>query len=109
MSFLCPSRRAAGAARVAGLAAVSSMALLAACAPDLGPAPKITAAADYATQRSLPAPTNAAWPGQDWWKAYNDPQLDTLIDEALKGSPDLKAAEARLDGHKKDMTTPDKL
>ena len=96
MSFLCPSRRAAAAARIAGLATASSLVLLAACAPDLGPMPKMTAAADYAAQRSLPAPTNAAWPGQDWWKAYNDPQLDTLIDEALKGAPDLKIAEARL-------------
>ena len=96
MSFLCPSRRAAAAARIAGLASASSLVLLAACAPDLGSMPQIKAASEYGTQRSLPAPTNAVWPGQDWWKAYNDPQLDTLIDEALKGSPDLKIAEARL-------------
>jgi NodT family efflux transporter outer membrane factor (OMF) lipoprotein len=96
MSFLSPSRRAAAAARIAGLATVSSLVLLAACAPDLGRMPQMKAASDYGTQRALPAPTGAAWPAQDWWKAYNDPQLDALIDEALQGSPDLRVAEARV-------------
>lgn len=36
------------------------------------------------------------WPDAVWWRAYEDPQLNTLIDEALNGSPDLKRAEARL-------------
>jgi NodT family efflux transporter outer membrane factor (OMF) lipoprotein len=36
------------------------------------------------------------WPGADWWRAYGDPQLDALIAEALVGSPDVAAAEARL-------------
>jgi len=37
----------------------------------------------------------AAWPAADWWKRFNDPQLDRLIDEALAGSPTLRVAEAR--------------
>jgi len=94
MSFFRPSRRVASAARIAG--SVSVLALLAACAPDLGPAPVIKAADGYATQRSLGAPATAAWPAADWWTAYNDPQLTSLIEEALKGSPDLKVAGARL-------------
>jgi NodT family efflux transporter outer membrane factor (OMF) lipoprotein len=73
-----------------------ALALLTACAPDLGPAPLIKPADSYATQRALQAPTAAAWPGSDWWTAYHDPQLTGLIEEALKGSPDLKAAEARV-------------
>ncbi len=40
----------------------------------------------------------AAWPRTDWWKQFNDPQLDQLIDEALAGSPTLRVAEARLRG-----------
>jgi NodT family efflux transporter outer membrane factor (OMF) lipoprotein len=94
MSFFPPSRRAAPAVLFAG--SVCALALLSACAPDLGPAPLIKSADSYATQRSLQAPTAAAWPGADWWTAYNDPQLTSLIDEALKASPDLKAAEARV-------------
>jgi multidrug efflux system outer membrane protein len=38
-----------------------------------------------------------AWPAQDWWKRYADPDLDTLIGMALEYSPTLAAAHARLD------------
>jgi NodT family efflux transporter outer membrane factor (OMF) lipoprotein len=31
-----------------------------------------------------------------WWKAFGDPQLDTLVDQALAGSPTLAAAMARV-------------
>ncbi|HEY1629854.1 MAG TPA: efflux transporter outer membrane subunit [Rhizomicrobium sp.] len=31
-----------------------------------------------------------------WWTAFGDPQLDTLVGEALKGNPSLAAAMARL-------------
>jgi NodT family efflux transporter outer membrane factor (OMF) lipoprotein len=37
----------------------------------------------------------AAWPTTDWWKAFNDPQLDQLMGEALADSPTLKVAAAR--------------
>ena len=37
-----------------------------------------------------------AWPKNDWWKAYGDPQLDSMIEEALRDSPNLAVAEARL-------------
>ncbi len=37
-----------------------------------------------------------AWPSNTWWQGFNDPQLNTLMDEAFKGSPDLKAANARI-------------
>jgi NodT family efflux transporter outer membrane factor (OMF) lipoprotein len=37
-----------------------------------------------------------AWPEDDWWRAYGDPQLDTLMGEALAGSPSLQVAQARL-------------
>ena len=31
-----------------------------------------------------------------WWTAFGDPQLNTLVDDALKGSPTLAAAMARV-------------
>ena len=43
------------------------------------------------------APVNpAAWPGEDWWQSYADSQLNDLIGEALKDSPSLQSAQARL-------------
>ena len=38
----------------------------------------------------------ASWPMTDWWKAYGDVQLGSLIEEALRDSPNLAVAEARL-------------
>lgn len=38
----------------------------------------------------------SAWPAADWWKQFGDPQLDRLVDEALHGSPNLRAADARV-------------
>jgi NodT family efflux transporter outer membrane factor (OMF) lipoprotein len=36
-----------------------------------------------------------AWPAQDWWTTFGDPQLSTLIEEALKNNPSLDEAQAR--------------
>ena len=33
----------------------------------------------YASDRSLAPAKDAAWPADDWWTAYGDPQLATLI------------------------------
>jgi NodT family efflux transporter outer membrane factor (OMF) lipoprotein len=38
----------------------------------------------------------AAWPADQWWRSYGDPQLDALVEEALAGSPTLEIAQARL-------------
>lgn len=72
--------------------------LMAACAtlPGLGPAPQPRSPASLASARSFAAPA-ADWPGDGWWRAYGDAQLDRLVEEALAGSPDLAAAKARLD------------
>ena len=37
----------------------------------------------------------AAWPQKNWWKRLGDGQLDGLIDEALRDSPDMQIASAR--------------
>jgi multidrug efflux system outer membrane protein len=37
------------------------------------------------------------WPAKDWWKRYQDPTLDQLIDLGLASSPTLATAHARYD------------
>lgn len=44
----------------------------------------------------LKARADAAWPGEAWWQAYADPQLDSLVAQALAGNPSLRAAQARV-------------
>lgn len=39
---------------------------------------------------------DAKWPGEQWWRAYGDPQLDTWVQTALDSSPTLSEAEARV-------------
>ena len=70
-------------------------AALSACAPDLGPAPKLSQPAAYASDKSFAAP-QTVWPALDWWTAYGDAELDRLETEALAGAPDLRAARARV-------------
>lgn len=73
-----------------GLAATSCARL-----PRLPEASQPKPALAYATRHSFEAAA-AAWPAQRWWEAYGDTQLDALVAEALRDSPDLAAAEARL-------------
>jgi len=79
---------------VAGLLAATA---LSACASLPAPTPARVAKApqSYATAQALAAP-GAEWPGDAWWTAYGDAQLNTLMAEALAGSPDLAAAQARV-------------
>jgi len=37
-----------------------------------------------------------AWPTEHWWQAYQDTQLDKLVDKSLHEHPDLKKATARI-------------
>lgn len=39
---------------------------------------------------------DAAFPADDWWRAYGDPGLDVLIAEALANAPDMALATARV-------------
>ena len=79
----------------AGLLLSVALCGLAACAPDLGALPVEKAPDTYAVQRSFDVAA-ADWPAENWWSAYGDAQLDTLIAEGLADAPDLKRAEARL-------------
>ncbi|MEN4904095.1 efflux transporter outer membrane subunit [Luteimonas sp. TWI1437] len=93
-----PTTRARRRAPAAVLPIVAAL-LLAGCASSRGLAPQLTPsdADTLATGRSLAgAPLSAAdFPRSDWWTAFGDPQLDALIDEALRDSPSLAAADAR--------------
>ncbi len=71
--------------------------LLAGCAnvPQLGPSPEMKTPAALSAGNALSGDA-AAWTADNWWQRYQDAQLDQLISEALAGSPDLAAAQARL-------------
>jgi NodT family efflux transporter outer membrane factor (OMF) lipoprotein len=74
--------------------------LLAACASSAGLHTQATAldTGQLEGSRSLSATklSPAAWPKNDWWTAFGDPQLDALIDAALSGQPALGITEARV-------------
>jgi multidrug efflux system outer membrane protein len=44
----------------------------------------------------LQAPVRAGWPATQWWRQYDDPQLDGLMDRAMQQSPDLALAQSRV-------------
>jgi len=81
---------------------VVSALLLQGCASMKGLAPQLnpTDAALIASNNSFASahrdsPYKAAWPTADWWYDLGDLQLDALVAEALKDSPDLAIADAR--------------
>lgn len=41
---------------------------------------------------------DAAWPRQDWWQAFGDPQLNAWLAKAMADSPSLAQAKARIRG-----------
>ena len=61
--------------------------------PDLGPRPEPRAPESFAATFDAMV---ADWPAERWWENYGDPQLATLIGEALAGSPTMAVAEARV-------------
>ncbi|MET0546347.1 MAG: efflux transporter outer membrane subunit [Caulobacterales bacterium] len=85
--------------RGASAGAISALAgalVLSACAtlPTPETSPSIAAPGHFATQASLAA-LQTAWPSDQWWKEFNDPQLNALIEEGLAGATDLRIAAAR--------------
>jgi len=52
---------------------------------------------DEAPLAGLATDQRPGWPDAAWWRAYGDPQLDTLMDMALRGAPDLAQAKTRVD------------
>src|ERR1700722_11322066 len=70
-----------------------------ACAGCARPAPKQPPAQlpNAVPLDGLEAAGGGAWPAKEWWKRYQDPTLDQLIDLALASSPTLATAHARYD------------
>ncbi len=79
------------------LSVIFSALLLAACASPQG----LLTQGQTLDAGSLQGPTfsgelsPAAWPASDWWNRLGDPQLNALIDEALRSNPDLQVVDAR--------------
>ncbi len=82
-------------------AALLLSSLLAACAlkPPVIDDPQLRhdapLATDVATDKGVDGIQPGAWPAVDWWKRYQDPTLNNLIDIAIKDAPSLKTANAR--------------
>jgi outer membrane protein TolC len=79
------------------LATLVLMTGLGGCAtvPNLGPTPEPARSGAFAAARSL-AGTPQEWPHDNWWQGFGDQQLDTLVGEALNGSPTIAQAAARI-------------
>jgi outer membrane protein, multidrug efflux system len=77
------------------IALAALLPLLAACA--LGPKiPKPNTVLPVAYE-SQPTPAPADVPIDKWWALYNDPQLESLVVEALHNAPDARSALSRLE------------
>lgn len=63
--------------------------------PDINRLDSMKPSSDYQTAKSFSAPARD-WPAERWWQAYGDPQLVSLVDEALRDSPDMAAVAARM-------------
>lgn len=78
------------------LLAATAALLLSACAqlPPESPSPNALTIPERAAT-GLPG-ARPSWPATDWWKVYQDPQLNHLIELALQQSPSLDSTRARL-------------
>lgn len=75
-----------------GLAALAAALLLAGCASYQGIAPEARLNDAPVAQAGAPSVTVAP----DWWREFGDPQLNALVEDALRGNPNLGVARARL-------------
>jgi multidrug efflux system outer membrane protein len=74
---------------------LAALLALAACAAPPS-RPDQPALRDEVPLAGLPIPARAGWPDAQWWHAYDDPQLDALIERALRQAPDLALAQSRV-------------
>jgi outer membrane protein, multidrug efflux system len=70
--------------------------VLAGCA-GLPPKHKPVQLSETAPLDGLSTPGGGDWPAQEWWKRYQDPTLDHLIELGGANSPSLASAHARYD------------
>ena len=78
------------------LAASAALALVAGCTvgPNYRP-PAAAVPAAFAGPQALPVPGASVDPAH-WWSAFGDAELESLVDRALVGSPDIQAAASRV-------------
>jgi NodT family efflux transporter outer membrane factor (OMF) lipoprotein len=72
---------------------------LAGCASTggIGPSSKINSLEKLDVGEAIrAAAAEAQWPRADWWRSYNDPQLDAWIETSLIANPTLLVAQARV-------------
>ena len=81
-------RRLATLVIVAGLSGCASI-------PDLGSRPEPTQPGAFLSARAL-AGTAQDWPNDEWWRSFEDSQLNTLVNEGLRDSPTTEQAAARI-------------
>jgi NodT family efflux transporter outer membrane factor (OMF) lipoprotein len=90
------------------LAAACSLAVLGGCVsvPSLqtDSEQKKAVPAEWVTKYASPAETVAA---DAWWKSWNDPFLEGLIDQALKNNTDIRVAQANLRAAAASLTVAD--
>ena len=60
-----------------------------------GPAPKAKQQTDVPVRSAFAAATQAGKVADNWLATFGDPKLNALVDEALKGNPDLRIAAAK--------------
>lgn len=77
---------------------IFGLALLAAgCAARIDPAESgLRLPTVFRMAEAAPAAVPMRWPEADWWRAFETPQLDRLMQAAMDGNLDLVAAGARL-------------
>ncbi|MDB5480233.1 MAG: efflux system, outer rane lipoprotein NodT family [Caulobacteraceae bacterium] len=79
----------------AGPSLLATLSLLAGCASGRHtPRPDIHLPVAFEAPRDI---TRPGAPLERWWSAYDDPQLEQLIRQALADAPDARSARARLD------------
>ena len=84
---------------IAATAVLTILLTIAGCASTGGIAPQdrgIEPSSLDAGNAIRAANADAQWPAADWWRAYNDPQLNEWIEAAQAGNPSLAAAQARV-------------
>lgn len=84
---------------IAAAAVLTILLTIAGCASTGGVAPQasgVQPASLDAGNAIRAANADAQWPAVDWWRAYNDPQLNEWVDAAQAGNPSLAAAQARV-------------
>ncbi|MGF6772645.1 NodT family efflux transporter outer membrane factor (OMF) lipoprotein [Paraburkholderia sp. GAS199] len=84
---------------VAAAAVLTILLTIAGCASTGGVAPQASGVEPSSLDAGnaiRAANTDAQWPATDWWRAYNDPQLNQWIETAQTGNPTLAVAQARV-------------